>query len=239
MSSHGAHCGTECAWNVSPYFIPPRPLLQTFLQGTIARSRPLCSQITTTAWSFVLEKLSGGHGRYISAQILIKFARSGVSREIPSAYRYDAVDGHRLQGRGMRGPAGGGNPKFPIFASSSRRVSLSLSLSTPPTQSTKGPAGAFSTILRVIRVLSTCSQYLSEPFSCWTRGTEKLPGKATRGSLRKGQTGLALGGLWGGVLRRLTARLFSPKCWSRWLRCSKSSPGWGGYSICAQIITEG
>jgi hypothetical protein len=33
---HGAHCGTDCAWNVFPYFIPSQGVLQTVLQGTIA-----------------------------------------------------------------------------------------------------------------------------------------------------------------------------------------------------------
>jgi hypothetical protein len=35
-SSHGAHCGTDCAWNVCPYFIPSRTLLADLPARSIA-----------------------------------------------------------------------------------------------------------------------------------------------------------------------------------------------------------
>lgn len=36
-NSHGAHCGTDCAWNVCPYFIPSR----TPLADLPARHNPV------------------------------------------------------------------------------------------------------------------------------------------------------------------------------------------------------
>lgn len=83
-NSHGAHCGTECSWNVSPYFIPSR----TTLPASYSRGYPDLLRRYGVSLELCSRSSSGTSGLWITAkvetrlrytQISLKIASSGVS----------------------------------------------------------------------------------------------------------------------------------------------------------------